>query len=309
MCGIVGLSFSTTKHFLSKVKADTARELFTHMLLEAQSRGSAASGIYVVKSMGNVSRKYTINTFKSPLSAKQLVNSEAYKKIIGLIDENTYHIVGHTRAVTGNAPATNNRNNHPHQVGKFIGVHNGVIKNNNNIWKALSKFGYAPTGACDSEALFALLDHAYTNALSKAVGKPNQTDKHNALMAACRFASEKLDGWYSAVFTNFDHPSRVCILKDGGYAEMDMLQFNDYGMVGFASTMDTIEKAMKKVMKFSTKDWLLPPGETTMLNSEVEYQANNLTVEYAKTKDVLVTGKNELSAEDKERLAVTRGLL
>lgn len=61
----------------------------------------------------------------------------------------------HTRAATNGSPSLP-VNNHPHVVNGTVGVHNGIIWNDDDLHRTV---GRLPQGTCDSEAIFAALAH------------------------------------------------------------------------------------------------------------------------------------------------------
>lgn len=66
--------------------------------------------------------------------------------------------IGHTRWATHGKP--NEKNSHPHKVGKFTIVHNGIIENYASIKKLLNNYKFKSD--TDSEVVAALLDKLYS---------------------------------------------------------------------------------------------------------------------------------------------------
>lgn len=195
MCGIVGLHF-TDKSALIAHEVAYYRLLLTEMLINAQSRGSGATGIVIVN-YDTTTKRSKINMFKAPLSAEEFVKTETYKKMLGLLSRDTMYVIGHTRAVTSGS-ALNNDNNHPHVYGRFVGVHNGMIQQA-PLWRAMAP-DYKPHGQCDSEAFFAFMD--------------KHVKKGDSVEGAARKFAATADGWYVFTFFDMSDAGQMYIAKD-----------------------------------------------------------------------------------------------
>ena len=136
MCGIVG--------YVGK-KGNCVRVL-THGLKRLEYRGYDSSGIAYLKD-GNLE----IIKEKGNLSnLEQKVN----------INEKSNLGIGHTRWAThGKADEVNA---HPHKVGKFTIVHNGIVENYNILRNELKTKGYIFNSETDTEVIAALLDYIYS---------------------------------------------------------------------------------------------------------------------------------------------------
>lgn len=77
--------------------------------------------------------------------------------------------IGHTRWATHGKP--NVENSHPHNVGKFTIVHNGIIENYIELKEQLIKDGYKFKSETDTEVAAALIDSCYEGNTLEAIEK------------------------------------------------------------------------------------------------------------------------------------------
>lgn len=95
--------------------------------------------------------------------------------------------IGHTRWATHGKPS--NENAHPHSVGRFTVVHNGIIENYAEL-KSEHLNGYAFKSETDTEVIAALLDKFFSGNTLEAIGKTAQLLKGSFAIAAMN-AEEK----------------------------------------------------------------------------------------------------------------------
>lgn len=157
--------------------------------------------------------------------------------------------IGHTRWAThGKA---NKTNAHPHQVGKFTIVHNGIIENYNDIKNMLSTNGYEFKSETDTEILCALLDYLYKseNDVIKCLERLNEfligsyalgiicEDYRDILFAAKKNSpliigvSDSGNYIASDVPAILDKTNKYIVLEDGNYAKItkDNVTVYEYG--------------------------------------------------------------------------------
>ena len=144
MCGIAGMVLS--KKIRTADELEALRKTFSTLVVATQIRGRDATGGFVV------SRKKGIRYHKSNLPALEMVKTPMWWGLMDEIDNSTVAVIAHTRAATQGSPEDNS-NNHPIHIGNLVGVHNGIILNDDDIREE------CPFDAeVDSAAIFALLD-------------------------------------------------------------------------------------------------------------------------------------------------------
>ena len=151
MCGIFGI-------------VDCQDGLLAHDLKEAmeslyrlsESRGKEAAGFAMLS--GN-----TIAVYKEPLRGRAFIEKQSYKDLFGLLAGDLTNtprspcaLLGHARLAT-NGPQTDNRNNQPVAVANIVGIHNGIVVNDEKLWKRILK--KTPSLDVDTEVLLELMRH------------------------------------------------------------------------------------------------------------------------------------------------------
>jgi len=140
MCGIAGFCLAPGDNF-------DAKKLSTCLLDQIVERGEHATGAAWVFKDGN--KKASIAVSKAPVPGYK------FGPYLEKMGKDTRRAILHTRWATQGSPQ-NNLNNHPIVSGKIVGVHNGHLANDREIFKALRCERF---GEVDSEAAFALLDN------------------------------------------------------------------------------------------------------------------------------------------------------
>jgi glutamine phosphoribosylpyrophosphate amidotransferase len=136
MCGIAGYSLST--------ECDVDRTLAAQALLAGiAERGADAVG-YAYRNGGGV------HVHKQRSGASKLLDRVE-------IPQHASKVLVHVRDYTKGHP-TIEANNHPIRHGSVVGVHNGIILNDEEILAAHSFERAAPRMTVDSEAIFALAE-------------------------------------------------------------------------------------------------------------------------------------------------------
>lgn len=155
-----------------------------------------------------------------------------------LIDNGAGWFVGHVRFATHGSPE-DNRNNHPLAHGNIIGVHNGILRNHEEILKITGR--QDPKTLVDSEAIFAAVNKwGPKNGLAKIKGdmvtlysnydRPHVlhlgrthgrqitlgwTDRGNLLFASEERALHELAPWINFVKFSTVSENRLLLIRDG----------------------------------------------------------------------------------------------
>lgn len=189
MCGLVGV--------LLEPKARSAEswheilDVTTRNLLGNEERGRDASGIVVIHADG----RYEL--FKQPVDAASLTRMEGYRQALDAVGDDVTCVLGHTRRPTKGS-RWRNVNNHPIVTDKVIGIHNGVIRNDDVLFASLN---LPRRGEVDSEVIFRLQE---------------KVDPSQPLPGYCQAMQERanwLDGMFATLSVDLRNPTQLVALK------------------------------------------------------------------------------------------------
>lgn len=291
MCGIVGMSFRRgIKQRRGQI--GNLRNCFTRMLINAQIRGAAATGIMLV-SEGYEGSKPKMYVLRSPLPAEDFVKTSDYAKVLSKLDETTLSVIGHTRAVSA-ATARNNHNNHPFVCGDIVGVHNGMVINDNILWRYSPEMGKLKRSNCDSEVIFALTNHLRTTVfpIEDAIAK----------------ALAGTEGWYALAMVSLKEPHRVFIIKDS-VSDMEVAWWKAGQVAMFGSEYSHISLAFNRAgLASPLKRYRLETGVLTTLDSTIGGKQGEFFVQTNRlenTQSLLKTA--HIIERNKEKFKITQG--
>lgn len=148
MCGIFGI-YNYGERF-THWRCLKVQEVIANLFRESEVRGDAASGIAVLT-------EHELDVFKKNVAGSALVNEMGYKGATSNIKFNTLFkaAIGHTRFPTKGSPKDNN-NNHPIVTSRVVGVHNGSITNDDDVFESFAINNRK--GMVDSEVIFRLIE-------------------------------------------------------------------------------------------------------------------------------------------------------
>lgn len=189
MCGLAGILLSPGERTAEEWQE--IRDCFTKTLIFNEERGRVASGVALIRRDGS----YLLH--KEPIPASEMIVTDAYREILDAVGPDTTCLLGHTRMPTKGSP-WNNANNHPLVVGNVIGIHNGHIANDDELF---DRFGLPRLGEVDSEIIFRLLDTL----------SPSRLD--GTYLLAVRQQVTLLRGRFATLSVDLRRPTRILALK------------------------------------------------------------------------------------------------
>jgi predicted glutamine amidotransferase len=198
MCGIAGFHIAPD----DRGKINTAA-LVAVLGYEMMARGKDATGVATVDAKGRVRVRKKDEPANVFLAGRRGLGQNSVTAII------------HTRAATQGRPE-HNVNNHPIVNGNIIGIHNGVLYNDDHLYRRYP--AWDRHGQVDSEAIFAAIHHL----------GPHR-------------AAESLDGSWAIAWIDQTDPGRLHLAR-GESSPLFYMQ-TVAGSILFASTEDAIVEA------------------------------------------------------------------
>lgn len=139
MCGIAG--FIIADDDIGKLNTERMTLLLAHMM---KARGTDATGVCIVTHKGRVTNRKESKAADLFLAGRKGLGQNAQTCLI------------HTRHAT-QGPPSNPLNNHPIAYGDIIGIHNGMVMNDDDIFE---HHKWPRNARVDSEAIFATIHHS-----------------------------------------------------------------------------------------------------------------------------------------------------
>ena len=223
MCGIFGIA-NYSERKLSTWRKNDLSKLTTNLLSESEMRGTDASGICILSDN-------SVGVFKDSVKGSEIKNFLPFKSLLEKISEKSTFksLIGHTRSQT-KGPAIFNENNHPIIANKTIGVHNGVISNDDMLFTKY-KNKIEREGTVDSEIIFRLIDMYIADG--------------DSIADAVKKTSKEIIGSYACAFIHLDWPNYITIFKGNVYPSVHIYTYDVEKIVVFSSTNFIINSAIK----------------------------------------------------------------
>ncbi len=216
MCGIVG--------YIGK---NRALPMVLSGLKFLEYRGYDSAGVAYVKNN-------SVEIIKEVGKIKNLEEKINY-------EEETYMAIGHTRWATHGVPSV--INSHPHRVGKFTVVHNGIIENYLSIKKMLINEGVNFISDTDTEVIPALLNYNYS--------------KEKDILNAIKVTLNELEGSYA-----------IGIICDDDYENIYASRSGSPLIIANDNTGNYIASDVPAILNFTNKYILLEGGEIAKISKD-----------------------------------------
>jgi glucosamine 6-phosphate synthetase-like amidotransferase/phosphosugar isomerase protein len=215
MCSIFGIGFQKDSSFEWKRLKGALSTAF----LAAEQGGTDASGVaFVTKSKAIV--------VKSDVRASKFIMSKRYEDSVEefLESDGKLSVLGHCRQMTQGSPK-NNDNNHPIVTGNVIGIHNGIIGNDRDLFEST---GLNRIAEVDSEIIFSLLNSFIH-------------EKNKNVEESVKATSKALAGSYACAFVDVTSPHVLWLFRDS--VPCSILHFQNDGVVMFATRDEYVTSA------------------------------------------------------------------
>lgn len=169
--------------------------------------------------------------FKTNLPAPEFVQTAGYSEVLKEINKKSIFkaMIGHARQKTKGHEKFN-ANNHPIVANRIVGVHNGIIGNDDSLFDKYSKRLFRK-GEVDSEIIFRLID----------LYRRDQCDLVESVKRACH----DIAGSYTCAFIDTEDPSYVTIFSNSAYNNAHIYIYEESKMIVFASETYILDHALE----------------------------------------------------------------
>jgi len=221
MCGILGL-VHYNKSAPTFMEAKIFRSAISSLFKQSQIRGADATGMLLLTDSNAA-------LFKDHVTAEDFIGTSEYSNMLKSLNRyNSFRVMlGHVREKTKGHQRFN-INNHPIVANRIIGVHNGIIGNDDFLFdKYVSHLDRK--GEVDSEIIFRLLD------MYRKRGK--------TLVSAVEHTCEDIVGSYACAFIDIENPNYVTLFSNKG--NISIFVYENLKLIAFASSIFILRRALK----------------------------------------------------------------
>lgn len=235
MCAIFGIGFLKGHGVHNSA---LVHKLVRSLFVQNMVRGRTASGLACVSynKIDVIKKNVSAQVFidlpeynEMELSSITLNNHHGNEQIEDSLRQPTMSIIGHCRLKT-KGTELDNRNNHPIICNNVVGVHNGCINNDDQLFNSYSDVIHRK-GEVDSEIIFSLIDYF-----------SNEVVIHEAIKKMATITN----GSFACAMVHREQPHIVWLFRR--HNPCDILLFEDIGLVVWSSEMSFIKTAVNDVL-------------------------------------------------------------
>ncbi len=233
MCAIFGLGL-LRDHIIRN--NEMVRSFIRTMFTENEARGHTASGIAYISTnefkiiKTNVRGSEFINLPEYDTTEEKYMDLSVMSNRIrdGLEPNPPLAVIGHCRLKT-KGTELRNINNHPIVRNSIVGVHNGCINNDDELFEQYDK-AFSRKGRVDSEIIFALIEHF----------AGENTPIHRAIQKM----SVTVSGSFACAMSHRMQPHVIWLFRRNN--PCDVVLFKDVGLVVWSTSGNYIVNAAKQ---------------------------------------------------------------
>lgn len=244
MCAIFGLAFFHGHKVSNNVAVSNAVKRFLEV---SEVSGRRASGVALM-------RERAVKVLRKPVSGSDFAKDP---DLDSLLEENIVFdppsgeehsgtlqsIIGHCRFPTKGSERVN-ANNHPIVVNNIVGVHNGTISNDDELFQ---KYALSRIAQVDTEAIFQLAAY-YTRSVTSKTSD------------AIKNFAPQLMGGYACAMLNARQPYHLYLFRNN--PPINIHYWSEIGMLAFS----TREIYMNEAMEAMNEDDLGPRTTFDLMN-------------------------------------------
>jgi len=271
MCGIFGVVRKSSQYG-NVTASENARmkRVFRSLAKSSMARGTDSTGLFLAR-LPTSETHTTVNgrtsikrggaklfVVKDKVQADEFIKSAKFGQVMDKLDDDTYAIIGHTRASSSAGPY-DNANNHPHVAGHVVGIHNGNIRN----WRELAnRYNLSMRGGCDSEVIFRLIDKF-------------MSEDHMTMQAAIQRAATVMTGSFACAVMSTHDTSKLYLFRSSSPIKLRHRRSGNYVM--FASESRFIHAAYDECKLESSHENFYEMNEIMMPDRSGLVLDNNIT--------------------------------
>lgn len=220
MCGIFG-AVHYGEQMMTHFKIQQIHNVLENLTKYSEDRGRDAAGLCIISDKAYI--------FKDHIKGSLFIKEPSFRSVMYEINrmQRFRCALGHARMETKGSYLIN-ANNHPIIANKAIGVHNGVIVNDDLLFRAYDD-DIEREGEVDSEIIFRLIDF--------------HINSGSTIEQAVKKVCNEISGSYACAFVHLDYPNYLTLFNGSTYPSIEVHDYGQSETLFFASTSAILKKA------------------------------------------------------------------